>query len=1266
MSTTLGFLVGQAGEFSGLRIAIPETGLIIGRDPSQVDVVFRHQMVSRRHAQVAPDKKGQLYVVDLGSRNGIHVNGRKIVGGVPLNAGDKVDFGGSGQVVFIFETADTPSVTGILNQIFGETAASVDWKVGDTILGLYEVTGILGQGGMGRVYKIHHKSWNTDLAVKSPLPQLFAKEEAVENFVREAETWVNLNLHPNIVQCFYVRTIGGIPRIFAEFVPGGSLHEWIEKRKLTRLDQILDVAIQFAWGLHAAHEQGLVHQDVKPLNVLMTPDGVAKVSDFGLAKSRPVTGDALKTGPDNLVTMAGVFTQAYCSPEQAQGKRLSRKTDIWSFGVSLLHIFAGQLTWKHGFRAAKILEEYQRFFGPKLAVQMPKRLAKLLEQCFKLNLGERPKDMAEVAAELQGIYRDECGAVYPRREPTTVLHLADSLNNRAVSMLDLYRMQEAENIFEKAIKSDPHHPEAAFNLGVIRWRLGKITDIELVGQLEEVRKTHKHDWRADYFLGLIQAERGDMKSAVPILEEAAKLSGQLEVQTALNRIRNMAGNAPRCVHVFEGHAGLLTSVSLSADGQRVLLGSGKTLQLWEVATGQCVQVFQGHAGVVTSVSLSADGRWALSGGNDKTLRLWEVATGQCMRIFDGHISGVRSVCLSADGRWALSGSLDKSLRLWDVTTGRCARVFQGHTGGVTSISLSMDERWALSGSWDTTLRLWEVDTGQCVRVFNGHTSGVSSVALSVDNHWALSGSFDATFRFWKVLTGQCVRTFEEHEDEVRPVSFGTDGRWALLGGDKRLRLWNLAALVDDRPRPELHTRLSAVKSTEETIESSRRFGQLLPQAQTALRTGRYADALRMLRQARSIPGYERHTQALQAWNGLFCGCARTNLRTAWCASTFEGHTDSVRSVTLSADGRLALSGSHDKTLRLWEAATGRCVCIFEGHTDSVSSVSLSADNRWALSGSDDTTLRLWEVATGRCVRVFNGHAGSVKTACLSANNRWVLSGSFDCTSRLWEVATDRWVRAFGGLQTHVVSSVMLSADGRWALSGSYGTTLRLWDVATGQCVRAFDGHAGSISKVVLSSDGRWALSGSSDHTIRLWEIATGKCVRIFEGYVDISSVALTTDSRWVLSGDYDHTIRLWEVATGQCVRSLEGHAGCITSVGLSADGRWVLSGSSDKTVRLWELDWDFEVREAIDWDETARPHLANFLTLHTPYAAVLPTDCKPSEEEITMALTRKGIPKWSEEDFKQLLHTLVCAGFGWIRPEGVRRELEKMVGSWSK
>ncbi|MCY7275749.1 MAG: hypothetical protein LH702_18940, partial [Phormidesmis sp. CAN_BIN44] len=121
------------------------------------------------------------------------------------------------------------------------------------------------------------------------------------------------------------------------------------------------------------------------------------------------------------------------------------------------------------------------------------------------------------------------------------------------------------------------------------------------------------------------------------------------------------------------------------------------------------------------------------------------------------------------------------------------------------------------------------------------------------------------------------------------------------------------------------------------------------------------------------------------------------------------------------------------------------------------------------------------------------------------------------------------------------------------------------------------------------------------------------------------------------------------------------------------DGRWALSGSTDSTLILWSLDWELEDRLPADWDEGARPYLESFLVLHTPYAATLPTDSgigvsefgwatrKPTEAEIALALTRSGIPTWTEEDFQNLLYTLGCAGYGWLRPEGVRQQLEAMA-----
>src|SRR5262249_59753652 len=142
-----------------------------------------------------------------------------------------------------------------------EAAVAATWQSGDVVLGLYEVGEAFTGGGRGLVYRVHHRGWDLDLAVKCPRPECFQSEQDKENFQREAETWVKLGLHPHTVTCYYVRRLGGIPHVFAEYVAGGSLAEWIHSRRLyaggpqRALERILDLAIQFAWGLQHPHHQ---------------------------------------------------------------------------------------------------------------------------------------------------------------------------------------------------------------------------------------------------------------------------------------------------------------------------------------------------------------------------------------------------------------------------------------------------------------------------------------------------------------------------------------------------------------------------------------------------------------------------------------------------------------------------------------------------------------------------------------------------------------------------------------------------------------------------------------------------------------------------------------------------------------------------------------------------------------------------------------------------------------------------------------------------
>jgi WD40 repeat protein len=280
------------------------------------------------------------------------------------------------------------------------------------------------------------------------------------------------------------------------------------------------------------------------------------------------------------------------------------------------------------------------------------------------------------------------------------------------------------------------------------------------------------------------------------------------------------------------------------------------------------------------------------------------------------------------------------------------------------------------------------------------------------------------------------------------------------------------------------------------------------------------------------------------------------------------HEGRVVAVALSADGKIALTGSEDKTARVWETATGKALGPPLQHQDVVTSVALSADGKIALTGSYDKRARVWDAATGKVLGRPLHHEYRVVAVALSADGKIALTGSLDEPARVWETATGK---ALGPPLQHqdVVTSVALSADGKIALTGSYDKTARVWDTATGKQLGPLLQHQQFIRAVAISANGKIALTGSEDKTARLWETATGKPLGLPLHHQEwVLSVALSSDGKIAFTGS--DTARLWETATATLPMALPlQHAQPIRAMTISADGKIALTGSADHTGRLW-------------------------------------------------------------------------------------------------
>jgi eukaryotic-like serine/threonine-protein kinase len=673
----------------------------------------------------------------------------------------------------------------------------------------YYIESLIGQGGMGTVYRATHVELERAVALKVVLPDYVSNGETLERFRREARAAARLN-HPNVITIYDFGIMpNGRAYLAMEVLSGYSLREEIERSGLLSPQRTLEIMRPVCEAVQAAHNAGIIHRDLKPDNIVIekteNDQELVKVVDFGIAKLRGAYDiKAMNlTGPGLVMG-----TPHYMSPEQCKGEELDARSDVYNLGVMLYEMLAGHVPFdaptpsaviiQHAIDPPRRLTHFCPNISSSLEAVVLRALAKdrqsrqqsAMQLCNELDAAISVARLAQTSAPSLAV---SSAPPLPPPSPSTKSAIATP---RDLNPMQDTLMAPEEPAFLPARES--RHSSSLEDVYLVDNASSKSTIEEAVSDL-------------DSEMSEILAHTADIKMPTAKLNALAVLQGHEHIvktvgytpdsrylisASADGQIKIWDLTKKRACGSLQGHELSVNALVVAPGGELLAsCSSDGTVRIWEISQEREIFGWGGYSGALRSMAFSPSGR-RLAITNEADIEIWDIIMRQRVAVLKGHVRLIEAVDFSRDGNTLVSGGVDEIVRFWDIQKGMAAGAVAciGHC--INSVATSVDGILATGGK-DYTIRLWDISSRAEIAVLEGHADSVRTLAFSPRGDYLVSGDWSGNVKLWDAALGVELASVEAHEGAVMSVSFSRDERQvATAGYDHLIKLWQVDSLQD--------------------------------------------------------------------------------------------------------------------------------------------------------------------------------------------------------------------------------------------------------------------------------------------------------------------------------------------------------------------------------------------------------------------------------------------------------------------------------------